>query len=73
MGTGFAGATPRTGNRRWSTRSGGTGGQCVEIRRHDGQIQVRDSKANGTGPILTFTRDEWAAFLDGAREGEFDL
>jgi hypothetical protein len=60
---------------RWfkSTRSGSNGGQCVEVRRHDGKIQVRDSKANGAGPILTFTRDEWAAFLGGARQGEFDL
>jgi hypothetical protein len=56
-----------------STRSGGNGGACVEVRRHDGTIQVRDSKADGNGPVLTFTRDEWAAFLDGAHKGEFDL
>jgi hypothetical protein len=23
--------------------------------------------------IATFTRDEWVAFLDGAKAGEFDL
>jgi hypothetical protein len=56
-----------------AARSTGQGGNCVEVRRHGGTIQVRDSKANGTGPILTFTRAEWAAFLDGARKGEFDL
>jgi hypothetical protein len=56
-----------------STRSGGNGGACVEVRRHDGSIQVRDSKADGTGPILTFTPAEWKAFLEGARKGEFDL
>jgi hypothetical protein len=33
---------------------------------------VRDSK-DPTGPILRFTREEWAAFLGGAKEGEFDL
>ncbi|NJC69748.1 DUF397 domain-containing protein [Planosporangium thailandense] len=56
-----------------STRSGSNGGQCVEVRRHDGAIQVRDSKAEGTGPVLTFSRDEWEAFIEGARRGEFDL
>jgi hypothetical protein len=24
------------------------------------------------GPFLSYTRDEWAAFLDGAKKGEFD-
>jgi len=61
-------------NTPWAkaTRSGGNGGQCVEVRRHDGAIQVRDSK-DPDGPVLTFTAGEWDAFLDGARKGEFDL
>jgi hypothetical protein len=32
---------------------------------------VRDSK-HPDGPVLTFTAAEWAAWLDGARKGEFD-
>ena len=61
------------GNTPWrkSTRSGGNGGQCVEVRRHDGAIQVRDSK-NPSGPVLTFTVAEWHAFIDGAKVGDFD-
>ncbi len=55
-----------------STRSGTNGGQCVEVRRHDGEIQVRDSK-NPDGPVLTFTPGEWAAFIAGTRSGAFDL
>lgn len=52
----------------------GSVGNCVEAcRREDGGIDVRDSKANGTGPVLSFTGPEWEAFLDGARKGEFDL
>ena len=47
-------------------------GSCVEQRRHDGMIEVRDSKAQGTGPVLRFTSDEYAAWLDGASRGEFD-
>lgn len=46
-------------------------GNCVEVRDHDGGVQVRDSKDQG-GPVLTFTAAEWVAFLDGAKHGEFD-
>jgi hypothetical protein len=44
---------------------------CVEQRAHDGVIEVRDTKDRG-GPVLRFTRAEFAAWLDGARGGEFD-
>lgn len=47
------------------------GGQCVELRRHDGMIEVRDSK-DPRGAVLRFRFDEFAAWLDGARSGEFD-
>jgi hypothetical protein len=46
-------------------------GECVELRRHEGLIEVRDSKDRG-GPILRFTHAEFAAWLDGAGKGEFD-
>ena len=52
--------------------SGGDGGNCVEQRRHDGMIEVRDTKDDGAGPTLRFTPAEFAAWLDGARKGEFD-
>ena len=55
-----------------SARSGTNGGSCVEVRRRDEEIQVRDSK-NPTGPILQFTREEWSAFVGGTKDGEFDL
>ncbi len=47
-------------------------GSCVEMRRHHGHIEVRDTKAHGTGPTLTFTKAEKAAWLDGAAKGEFN-
>ena len=51
----------------------GSAGQCVEMRRSgDNMIEVRDSKDNGAGPTLRFTPAEYAAWLDGARKGEFD-
>jgi hypothetical protein len=52
--------------------SSGTG-NCVEVRTCDcDEILVRDSK-DPDGPFLNYTRDEWLAFLDGAKKGEFDL
>lgn len=58
---------------RKSTRS--AQGDCVEVsyRADEGAILVRDTKADGTGPILAFTRSEWSAFLAGVQDGEFDL
>jgi hypothetical protein len=32
---------------------------------------MRDSK-DPSGPVLTYTRIEWSAFLDGVKKGEFD-
>ncbi len=55
-----------------SSRSGSNGGSCVEVRRRDGAIQVRDSK-DPDGPILRFTAKEWEAFVGGTKDGEFDL
>jgi hypothetical protein len=39
---------------------------CVEVRYVGDVVQVRDSK-DPDGPILTFTRREWAAFVEGVR------
>ncbi len=45
---------------------------CVEIARVADVVAVRDSK-DPNGPVLVFTPSEWAAFLAGARDGEFNL
>lgn len=58
---------------RWR-KSGDSGdGGCVEVAYLNGAIGLRDSKAGGKGPILTFNEREWSAFITGARSGEFDL
>jgi Domain of unknown function (DUF397) len=55
-----------------ASKSGSNGGQCVEVARlDDGTVGIRDSK-NPDGPVLRFTPDEWAAFLDGVAHQEFD-
>jgi len=46
-------------------------GSCVEIASVTGKIALRDSK-DPSGPVLVYTPDEWSAFLDGAKKGEFD-
>lgn len=55
---------------RWrkSTRSGN--GECVEVRRVGDTVQVRDSK-DPTGPVLSFNRAEWIAFICGVTSNEF--
>lgn len=54
-----------------SSRSTGNGGSCVEARRQDGLIEVRNSKAREAGTVV-FTIEEWDSFLFGAKRGEFD-
>ncbi|MFF5214680.1 DUF397 domain-containing protein [Micromonospora sp. NPDC000442] len=50
---------------RWrkSTRSGGNGGECVEVADNlPGVVAVRDSK-DPHGPALTFTPTAWTTFI----------
>lgn len=56
---------------RKSARSGAVG-NCVEIAPlGGGEIAMRNSR-NPNGPALIYTRAEMAAFLAGAKDGEFD-
>ncbi|GDY32881.1 DUF397 domain-containing protein [Gandjariella thermophila] len=54
------------------SRHSGAVGNCVELARlHGDQIAVRHSR-HPDGPALVYTRAEMAAFIAGAKEGEFD-
>lgn len=44
---------------------------CVEVASTGDVVAVRDSK-NPAGPALVYTHDEWTAFIDGVKDGEFD-
>lgn len=60
------------GSLAWlKARSSTANGHCVEIASALGNIAVRDSK-DPYGPILVYTPSEFRAFLEGARNGEFD-
>ncbi|MET0187956.1 MAG: DUF397 domain-containing protein [Pseudonocardia sediminis] len=46
-------------------------GNCVAVgATPDGAIAVADTKTD-EAPLL-FTREEWTAFCDGVRRGDFD-
>jgi Domain of unknown function (DUF397) len=54
-----------------SSRSGPTGGNCVEVAfLPAGDVAMRNSR-QPDGPALIFTQAEWDAFIGGARDGEF--
>lgn len=47
---------------RKASYSGGNGGACIEVGKHDGTVLVRDSKL-ACGPELPFTSAAWTDFL----------
>ncbi|OGN20537.1 MAG: hypothetical protein A3I32_01160 [Candidatus Yanofskybacteria bacterium RIFCSPLOWO2_02_FULL_45_10] len=53
----------------YGTTAGGA--WCVEIARKRKGVAVRDSKNREAG-ILFFTNNEWAAFTNAVKDGEFD-
>lgn len=60
-------------NVEWrKSRHSGAVGNCVELAPlGNGGIAVRNSRYPD-GPALVYSRDEIAAFLNGAKDGEFD-
>jgi hypothetical protein len=55
------------------SRRSNPSGNCVEVARLPGGtgIAVRNSR-DPDGPALIYTPDEMAAFILGARDGDFD-
>jgi hypothetical protein len=58
---------------RWQKSSASNpSGNCVELAKlADGEIAVRNSR-DPSGPALVYTRAEVAAFICGAKDGDFD-
>ena len=48
------------------------GGECVQMRSTTQAVQVRDSKDQDTGPILTLAPAAFTAWLERAKRGELD-
>ncbi|WP_144119548.1 DUF397 domain-containing protein [Catellatospora sichuanensis] len=54
----------------WRRSSYCDSGACVEVAQLDHGVAVRDSK-DPQGPVLRFSRQEFAAFIAGVRAGDF--
>jgi hypothetical protein len=50
-------------NWRKSSYSGGQGGACVEVGTDARVVAVRDTKDNGTGPVLRVSSGDWSRFV----------
>ena len=55
-----------------STMCNNTPVWCVEVAHKDCEVAVRDSK-NSKKQMLIFSNDEWKAFVEGVKKGEFDV
>jgi predicted secreted Zn-dependent protease len=68
----MAGRQPVTpGGLDWRVALGCNGGACIQVAARGNQIVIGDSK-NPSGPVLTYSRDEWHAFVGGILQGDFD-
>jgi hypothetical protein len=56
---------------QWQKSSYCGSAACVEVAQTDDVILVRDSKNPQIMP-LSFTPDEWTAFVAGVKAGEFN-
>jgi hypothetical protein len=45
---------------------------CVEVADLGDGKAIRDGKYGASSPILVFVADEWRAFIEGVKAGEFD-
>ena len=58
---------------RKSSRSGGNGGQCVEVAQNlPGIVAIRDSK-NPDGPKLIVTPREGRRFVKNVKDGQAEV
>lgn len=67
------GPAPRSQSAIWrKSRYSNPSGNCVELAELPGdEIAVRNSRYP-SGPALIYARAEMAAFIHGAKNGEFD-
>jgi hypothetical protein len=66
-------AADELGGVTWrKSRASNPSGDCIEVAAlASGAVAVRNSR-DPHGPALVYTRAEIAAFLRGAKDGEFD-
>ncbi len=65
--------TPDLSSAQWVRSRACSADGCVEVAHlPGGMVALRDSKDTAKTAHL-FDREEWAAFIAGAKNGEFDL
>lgn len=70
--SGQNGACVEVSDPQWRKSShSGENSDCVEVALGDERIAVRNSNDRDAGTVY-FTRSEWAAFVAGVKDGEFD-
>ena len=55
---------------KWQRSTRCSGGTCIEVAKVADQYLIRDSKRPDAA-TLSFSEDEWLAFVDGINAGEF--
>jgi putative sterol carrier protein len=45
---------------------------CVAVKRAEDGVHIRDTK-DAADATLSFTNEEWKAFIEGVKNGEFDV
>jgi Domain of unknown function (DUF397) len=63
---------PEHGSLAWRKSTASDSDGCVEIAVSNESVHVRNARDRG-GPTLKFLHNEWAAFLAGVHNGEFEL
>ncbi|MGV9265490.1 DUF397 domain-containing protein [Kitasatospora sp. NPDC003701] len=48
----------------------GESNECIEVRAAEGAVELRESETGDV--VISTTPRKWAAFLLGAKAGEFD-
>lgn len=57
--------------RAWRITRDCDSGSCIRVAPHKVIIVIGDSKYPD-GPVLSYSHDEWFAFVKGIRQGDFD-
>lgn len=55
----------------WRRSSACAAADCVEVAWASGTVMVRNSSAPA-GSMVSYSREEWQAFVAGVKQGEFD-
>jgi predicted secreted Zn-dependent protease len=55
----------------WRTALSCNGGACVQVAATENGILMGSSR-QASGPVLSYTSDEWRQFITGIKKGDFE-